>query len=716
VTATGAAASETLREALLSPRRIALVGASASAAKDSGRAQRYLRRHGFAGRLHLVNPTQDEIEGEPCHPSVAAIGEPVDHAFVLVSAARVEAAVADCAQHGVRVVTILASGFAEAGEEGRRLQRRIVATAREAGMRLLGPNSIGVVDVAGRAALSVNAALDAESLLPGPYALVSQSGSMLGAILSRGQARGMGFSKLVSTGNEADLTAGEVADLLVDDPDTGAILLFLESIRDSDSLARMAERAHHQGKPVIAYKLGRSEPGAALTVSHTGGMAGSDAAAGAFLRQLGIARAELLESFLELPALMLAADPARAPRGRRVAVMTNTGGAGAMVVDQLALRGLEPVPPGAAARARLLEQGVEAGAGPLLDVTLAGTTRERYASVLAELIADEANDLVLPVVGSSAQFKPELALAGVVEACRAAATPKPVGVFLAPQADASLALLAREGVAAFRTPESAADAARALLERRPCRLPQPAPPAPAALLARIPPGDAVVGGGEALELFAALGIEVARSRIVRAPDGFADLPEQLDHPVVAKLVSPDLPHKTEVGAVALDLRSRRDVEVAARRMLDAVARARPGARLDGVELQRQETGLAEAIVGFRRDREVGPIVVVGLGGVTAEIHRDVAVRMAPATDEEAAAMVDEVAGLAPLRGYRNLPRGDVDALARAIVAVSRLAAVAEVAEAELNPLLVRAAGQGAVAVDALVRFARSANNEEQEVR
>ena len=660
--------------ALLAPRSIALVGASNDPARLTARAQLYLRRHGYAGALHPVNPRTPEVLGEPAYAGVEDIPGEVEFAYILLGTDQVEAQLGALAAKGVRVACILADGFAEAGPEGAALQARCVAIAREAGLRLLGPNSMGVVNLGERIACSVNAALEAERLPVGRVALVSQSGSMLGAIMSRGAARGLGFSHLVATGNEADLTTGEVAGMLVDDPGVDAVMLFLEAIRAPELLAEAARKAHAAGKPLVAYKLGRSPYGAELASSHTGALAGSDAAADAFFRAHGILRATTLDGFLELPSLVIGRrPPGRAHRA--VGVLTTTGGGGAMAVDALGVAGIEArAPDGAAARA--LAAVSMPSHGRLLDMTLAGTKPDRIEAAIRALAEAEDTDVVVPVIGSSAQFRPADAVAGIL----AARVAKPVAVFLVPQADASLRLLAEAGIPAFRTPESLADALRAYLAwRAPSRV---AAAAPHIILPEAP------DEADAREVFARLGLATPFARMRDA----ADLPPGLRYPVALKILSPDLPHKTELGGVALGIAGPEALGEAARAMQARVAAAAPQARLSGFLVQPMARGLAEVILGFRRDPEVGPVVLLGAGGILAELHRDVALRLAPVDEAGAREMVAEVRALRFIEGWRGLPTGDVAALVEAIRAVSRLALLPEVAEAEINPLLVHAEG------------------------
>ncbi len=678
-----------LHAALFAPKRIALVGASSDPKRLTARAQLYLRKHGYAGDILPVHPREATVLGEKAYPTVTDIPGEVDFAYILLNTPQVEGVINAVAAKGIPAACVLADGFAEAGDEGRALQDRLLTTARAANLRILGPNSMGIINLNDRIACSVNAALEAESLLPGRIALVSQSGSMMGAIMSRGAARGIGFSHIVGTGNEADLTAGEVADLLVDDPQVDAILLFLEAIRGPEHYARLARRAHAAGKPVIVYKLGRSPFGAELATSHTGALAGSDGAAEAFFRRLGIARVTTLEALLELPPLLIGRKPLARPT-RAAGVMTTTGGGGAMAVDCLGVLGIEAKAPDAPAHAAL-EAADFHSHGRLLDVTLAGTKPERVAAALNALQQAEDTDIVLSVIGSSAQFRPQDSVAGILRA-RDAGHAKPLAAFLVPEAPASLRLLAEAGIPAFRTPESAADCIRAFCEWR-----APAPTlAPEALPFALPaqPDEA-----DARRLVAALGL-VSPFAVLRSPQD--EPPAEIRYPVALKILSPDLAHKTEVGGVKLNIADAAALKQEAAAMHYRVAKMAPEARLQGFLVQPMAKGVAEAILGFRRDPEVGPLVMLGTGGVTAELFRDVTLRLAPVTLDEAFEMIGEIKGLKPAAGWRGLPRGDLSALAQAVVAISRLAAREDVAEAEINPVIVGPEGEGIIVADAWV--------------
>ncbi len=689
-----------LAQALFAPRSVALFGASGDATKNTSRPQRFLRKHGYTGRILPINRGRDEIFGEKAYADLRAITEPVDHAFIMVPAQHVPEAIAQCCEKKVPVATIFSDGFAETGAAGRAQQDALLKLARASGVRLLGPNCIGLLDLHSHLVLSVNAVLEHAQIKIGATAIVSQSGSMMGALMSRGLGRGAGFSKLVSVGNESDLAVGEITDLLVDDADTRVILLFLETLRDAERLGHAARRAYDAGKPVVVFKLGRSDVGVELATSHTGAMTGSDDMAEAFFRANGMLRVDLLETLFELPALVLGRKPSAR---HRVAALTTTGGGAATVVDRLGVHGVEVVAPTGRNIANLAQKKVTISPARLIDLTLAGAKKEIYSAVLNELLASDHCDLALAVVGSSAQFQPNIAIDPILETTRGA---KPLAVFCAPQADASLALLAEAGIAGFRTPEACADAIRAWRDWR-APLDPPAPDA-----ARIAAARKAIGGKqrlneqEACRAFDALGVPATQSAVITSPEQAV----KLEFPVVAKILSPDIAHKTDAGGVVVNIPDAEALKHAAASILQRVRLKHPEARMQGILVQRMEKGLAEAILGYKRDAQVGPVVVLGVGGVLAEIYRDFAVRLAPVTVEEAARMVEEVKGLAVIRGYRGLPRGDTAALARAVAAFSQLALLEpRVAEAEINPLIVKAEGKGVTAVDGLLVLAENGN-------
>ncbi len=693
--AAGRASGAELARVLLHPRSVALVGVSDDAAKPAARPLRYLRQAGFAGAVYPINPRRGTVQGERAWPSLAVLPEVPEHVFVMTATEHVLDTLRECERLGVKVATVLAGGFSEAGPEGVAREEAVRAFARTSSLRLVGPASLGVAHPGSGLLLTANAAFAERELPPGKVFVASHSGSMLGALLSRGKARGVGFAGMVSVGVEADLSLGEICSATLDDPEIDSYLLFLESLRRGADLQRFAREAARRGKPVIAYKLGRSQAAAEMATTHTGALAGEDDVADAFLRGLGVARVGVLEALLEAPALArrIPLGATGAARPPRVGIVTTTGGGAAMVVDQLGIRGIVVEPPSPATLARLAAANLPATPGRVLDVTLAGAKYEIMRQLLAILLDAPEFDLVVTVVGSSARFQPELAVKPVIDtACTAT---RPLAAMLVPDAPQALAELTAHGVPCFRSPEACADAIAAVLQRR-----SPAVPAAATQPAR--DEAAFISEADAYDLLEKL--DVPHAPVVKMP--LAEPPRVLPFafPVVAKVCDERIPHKTEVGGVVLDIRDEDGLHAAFETLRRNLAERAPGIECRNVLVQAMRSGLMEALVGYRVDPDAGPLVMLAAGGVWAEVARDRALRLAPVTVEAAREMIAEVKAFRTLAGLRGRPRGDLDALARAVSALSQLALQPQlgVVEAEVNPLMVMKEGAGVLAVDALV--------------
>lgn len=694
-----------LLKALVNPDSVALIGVSGSPGKLTARPLEFLQKNGWQGRIYPVNPTRDEIGGLKAYRSVADIPGGVDHAYILLNADPAIEALADCAKAGVKVISLLADGFAEAGMQGQERQQRLVQIAEDAGILLIGPNSTGVVATHANFVCTTNAAFKADDIKPGRLAVLSQSGSVIGTMLSRGQAQGTGFSALISTGNEAGAGVGRLGQLLLDDAQTDGFILFLETIRDRDALAQFARGAAARGKPVVAYMIGRSDEGQALSVSHTGALTGSARSVSAFLRSIGIREVDTFEALIPV-ARTLSRSRLDPDRPRAVTVVSTTGGGGAMVVDQLSLRGVPIAGLSAASRQALEDRNIPLGHGKLVDVTLAGTRYDSMKAVIQTLSADPDTGLLLVVIGSSAQFSPELAVAPIVDACaEAAGTIAPVMAFPLPHAPEALTMLEAGGIAAFQSVETCAEAIAQMFDR-PATF---ATDTDAALPANVTSLIDAMSPGIQDEMTSAavmqdLGISGPKAVLL---DPVADIPDQIDvpFPVVAKLVSADLPHKTEAGAIRVGIADRASLVEAIAGMKASAQDHAPGYLLRGILVQEMRQGLGEALIGLTRDPVAGPVLTLAAGGVMTEIYRDSAVRPAPLGIETAREMISEVKGFALFSGYRNRPRGDLEALAQAVVAVSRLAQDGRIAEAEINPVLILPQGEGVVMLDALLNIA-----------
>jgi Acyl-CoA synthetase (NDP forming) len=682
-----------LAQALLSPRSIALIGASDDAGKTAGRPLQFLRRAGFQGTIYPINPKREAVQGERAWPSIGALPEAPDLAFVLTPTDSVLSAVEECAQAGVKVVTILASGFSESGPDGVAREQALRQLSERTGIRVLGPSSLGVVNPSKGLVLTANAAFAEPDLPRGRVFVASHSGSMIGALVSRGKARGVGFAGLVSVGSECDLSIGEICAATLDDPEIEGYLLFLESLHHGGKMRQFALEAARRGKPVIAYKLGRSQAAAEMAATHTGALAGEDDIADAFLKDCGIARVGTLDALLECFPLAKRLAPGEAgQRQRRVGVVTTTGGGAAMAVDQLGIRDVIVEPASEETLQRLAAAGVSVNPGRVLDLTMAGTRYDVMKKTLDVVLAAPEFDLILAVVGSSARFNPELAVKPIIDSTGSA---KPLAAMLVPDAPEALASLTAAGVPCFRTPEACADAiASVFTRRRPTAVP-PAADMPAARARSLSEeqGYAILDA-----------LRVPHAPFVTMPLSGPAATPPFGYPVVAKVCSEHIAHKTDIGGVVLDIRDDAGLNRALQALRDNLQRRAPGIDCDKVLVQPLCKGLAEVLIGYRVDPDAGPIVMLAAGGIWAEVSRDRSIRLAPVSVDIAREMIAEVRLLKTVSGLRGKQRGDLQALAEAISALSQLAAKPElrVREAEVNPLLILPEGQGVLAVDALI--------------
>ena len=449
-----------LAKALLNPDSVALFGVSGDDAMSESRPLKFLRAQEFKGKVYCISPGHASVQGERAYADLASLPEVPDHVFVLTPAESVVGIVEECGRLGVKVVTVRVSGFSESGPEGVQREQALRDICARTGVRVVGPGSLGVIIPGTGLVLTANATFS-EPLIPdGRVFVASHSGSMVGALVSHGKSRGIGFAGLVAMGNEADLSVGEICALTLDDPDIGGYVLFLENLRSGGQLRAFALEAARRGKPVIAYKLGRSDAAAEMSVTHTGALAGEDDIADAFLKDLGIARVGIMESLLECLPLAMRIPLRNLPHAPpRVGIVTTTGGGAAMAVDQLAIRGVVVQPPSAETLGLLHAAGIEASAGRVVDLTLAGTKYEVMKKAIDILLGAPEFDMVLAVVGSSARFQPKQAVRPIIDCASSA---RPLAAMVIPDANEALAMLANAGVPCFRTPESCGDSIAAV--------------------------------------------------------------------------------------------------------------------------------------------------------------------------------------------------------------------------------------------------------------
>jgi acyl-CoA synthetase (NDP forming) len=695
-------------DALFSPRSIAVVGASDARGRIGGVPVDLLRRMGWSGRILPVNPRARTIQGLPAFASLREVGEPIDLAVLAVPQSAIDATMDDAAAAGVRAAVVFTAGFAEVGGEGEAAQRRLSARARETGIRVVGPNCLGVMNCRERMYATFSPAPGIGVARAGSIGLVSQSGAFGAYAYSLARDRGIGLSVWASTGNEADVQVADVIAWMARDPHTAVIMAYVEGVRDGDRMRRALADAHAARKPVVVVKVGRTPLGAQAAASHTASLAGDDAVYDALFRQYGVHRARDIEAFFDVAH---GAAVAGLPRNGRLALFTISGGVGALMADEAASAGLDVAETSPAAQAEILSWVPFAAPRNPIDitgqVTQDPTLIERAARValrdgdygawLGFMAAAGAGDALWPVfealVTGLRRDHPDTLLA--------------ISTLFSPQRRDRLTEL---GCLSFAEP---ADAVRTIgaLAWIGAALARPVPPvpgdAPAPTLGLAP---GALDEPASLALLAAHGVPTVAARVARDAAQAARIAASGAPGArwAVKVVSPDIVHKTDVGGVRLGVGA--DGAAAAFEAVTASARAaRPDARIEGALLAPMVAGGVECILGARVDPVFGPVVMFGLGGAFVEVLGDVSIRVAPITREDAHAMIREVRAFPLLDGARGRPRCDLDALADALLALSRLAmaARATLESVDVNPFVAfpRGAAPGgasALALDAVV--------------
>ena len=693
-------------ERLLDPRGIAVVGASPEPSRPGAQAVNALQQHGYRGAVYPVNPKYPVIAGYRCYAALSDIEETCDVAVISLPGSHVPGVVRQCGERGIPFAVVQGGGFREAGEQGEQLEAEMLAAARKGGVRLIGPNCLGYVNVHSRAYAAFGSLTRPPLLKPGPVSAVLQSASFGVSMLIQCDAAGLGFRYVVTSGNEADITAPELINAYVDDPETRVILAYLEGVRDGRAFMAAARRALAAGKPLIVLKAGNTESGRRAAESHTANLAGSYDVYRAAFRQCGVVEVRDVQEAVDTATCFAAG---RLPRGRRVVVMGGSGGAAAMYSDQADESGL--------ALAELAPDTVEVLRSSLpalaslknpIDYT-AGYPREGkgldFVRAFRAAIDDPNVDQL--AVMFAAAGRGQVQYGGEVLAQVGAVTDKPIVVFsgmteaLAPE---GLASMRAAGIPVLASPKRAASAmaamatyadARKRSERifKEMRLDLPGDTEQTGTLSEV----------ESKRLVAAAGIAVTTDTVLPL-DVDAGRCAKLRYPVALKIVSSDIAHKTDVGGVRLNIRNAEELASAAKEMVARIRKAAPKAKLEGLLASTMVTGGTETLVGVINDAAFGPVVAFGLGGILTEVLHDVAYRVAPFDVDEARAMIGELRGRAVFDGVRGGAPLDGDALADALARVSALAWQLRdrIAEMDINPLLVLPKGEGVIAADALV--------------
>jgi len=709
---------ETL-DALLRPRSVVVVGASRDPSGIGHRILKALVRDGFQGPVYPVNPKATHVASIAAYPSVEAIEAPVDLAVIAVPASAVPEAVESCIRSGVRGIVLITAGFAETGKEGRSRQDALVNRLRGAGIRMVGPNCLGLIHT--HPEIRLNASFAPAMPPRGTIALGSQSGALGIAIIALARTLGLGLSAFVSLGNKADVSGNDLLEYWENDPDTRVILLYLESFGNPARFTRIARRIGRK-KPIVVVKAGRSASGGRAAGSHTAALAAPDAAVQALVRQAGILRADTLGEMFDV-ARILADQPL--PAGRRVAVVTNAGGPAILCADALEGSGMvvEPLSPGTRRDLASFLPSTAAVANPVDMIAAAGP--EAFRRSLEVLLRAEEVDAVVVLYTPVGLFTVDeigraIAL-GVAAGRRNGGNGKPVlAAVVGPEDEVHTLAVPETGesIPCFRFPEEIARALGKVSRYAEWRESEPGsfpgfPDADSARARRICRGALEARGGgwltvqEARAVLESVGLHTAAGGVAEDADEAVRLAAEVGYPVALKLASTTLVHKTEVGGVQLGLPNADAVRTAfseIRARLGAIGQA---TAMEGVLVQPMLVGTAEVLIGARVEKPFGPLIAFGLGGIHVEILRDVAFRVAPLTDRDARELVREIRGIRLLEGYRGHPAADIDAIEQALLRISWLTeAVPEIAELDLNPVFALPPGEGYRIVDARIRVAR----------
>ncbi|MBI3054301.1 MAG: acetate--CoA ligase family protein [Betaproteobacteria bacterium] len=693
---------------LINPRAVAVVGASNDLTRIGGQPLKLLTEYGYQGKVYPVNPKYPEIKGLKCYPDLASVPKPCDVALVALSAQHVIGVIEQCGAAGIPFAIVLSAGFSEIGAGGAALQDKLAAVARASGVRIIGPNCLGALNLKDNVRNGFGGTLQLRTLIPGPFAMVTQSGGFGFGIVAIAAYYGIGFNYAISTGNEADISMLDLTEHFLESREVEGVVMFMEGVTDGRRLIAIGERALELGKPIPVWKVGNTEIGRQAAASHTARMTTGYELFQAAFRRGGFVEVRDSDDLLDALKVFRAR---RLPRGNRVGVITLSGGAGVLLADRCVEFGLQ-LPPLSAATASMLREIVVAFASVAnpVDATANGYNDNfaTYNRVIATVLADPGIDQVIARSprGSAATVWSR----SFIEVARASDKPILMNWPTSPDDNAEvMQYLEQNGVPCILAPGRTVRALAALnefaqkkraFEKQPRHVAQRLT---AKQTLELPQAAGTLGEHRSKRILAQYGIPAVREALLSAAtvNGLEHAP--LPFPLAVKIESPDLPHKTEAGAVRLGVRDLAAMKAAAEDMLASVQSYKPGARIDGILVQEMAAGL-EVIVGAVNDPVFGPVVAFGLGGVHTELLQDLTHGFAPFDTAAAKEMIFQIKGSALLAGFRGQPALDIDALADTLSRVSLLIAdhAGRIAEIDINPLFVRAAGLGVVAADALI--------------
>ncbi|WP_286711073.1 acetate--CoA ligase family protein [Sphingomonas sp. 67-41] len=687
--------------ALFAPRSVAVIGASSDQRRFGGRPIQYLLEAGFDGPIYPVNPGREEIQGLKAYPSIKDVPGAVDCAILAISADVTQQTVEDCIASGVKSAILYGAGFSETGAEGQAKQDQIVATARAAGLRLLGPNCMGLMNPHAGFYGTFASALEEGVPAPGKIAVASQSGGYGGYLMKHLFRRGLGISQWVTTGNEADVDIGDALWWMAGQPESEILLAYIEGLRDSQKLIAALDRARRANKPVVMMKVGRTAEGSAAAASHTASLTGEDSIYDAVFDHYGVHRARTTDELLDIA---YALSKGVLPKGPRVGVISISGGVGVQCADFVSDAGLAMGSVPAETQVALKALVPHCSPANPIDMTgLVTTNHDIMEKTLDAVFASNAFDATLIFLGI-AGAAPSMARPLQQAIANAHSRAPDQLVFVSVTADPEMVReYDAKGLLAFEDPSRAIAALSALAKfRETFAQPAPKPVAvPAAVPLRI---DGKLNEAQAKALLAAAGVPSPKEALAKSPEEAAKLASEIGFPVVVKVASADILHKTEYGGVALGLTSADAVRDAVETMAATIPAKLPDAKIDGYLISEMVKGGVETIVGIHHDEAFGPVVTFGLGGTLVELLKDTVCALAPVSEAQVLGMIGKLKTAPLLTGWRGSPRHDIEALAKAVSGLSVLAVqhADQISTIEVNPLVVRT--QGVVALDAVIEI------------
>jgi len=706
---------------LLNPESVAIIGVSENSSRIGGRLFKYICKHGYSGHLALVNPKYQEVNSVKCHPTISDVPGPVDCALIAVPEKNVLSVLNECAESRVGAAVIFSSGFAEMGSSGKAAQSRIKTLARSKNLKVCGPNCIGLINFHSHTALSFSQLLEMDTLIPGNIGFISQSGALGGSLVNRAQDKNIGLSYFISSGNEADLDMSDyIKHLVLYDEKTKVIAAVIEGINDGAKFIEAAELARSHRKPIVVLKIGETDAGKKAAASHTGSMTGSDAVIDAVFNQKGVVRVRHYDELFQTAALFA---QEKVPAGNRVGILTSTGGGGIIMADYYTKLGL--VVPEPSQKTKDLASKEIAAFGKVANpFDLTGqifSDPGMFKRCMRLFVEEDDFDIlqvnVSMVAGESSEYRAAMLL-DAIEGCT-----KPVVSWWAAGSlsDPGIKALAGSRVALFRSPERCAAAVASLVKYyrhieapRPDKIPladagySPVIEKAGAILQT---ADASLSEHQSKVLLDLYGIPVTREMVATSAADAARFAEEIGFPVVFKVDSPDIMHKSEANVIRLGVGSKEECVQLYAELIENALRYNPKARVRGILVQEMIQGGSEVMIGMSQDPQFGPTIVFGLGGIFVEILKDLSLRVAPLSPADAEQMVKEIKGYPILQGARGRKRADIEAVVDVLQRISRLAQDYKdtISEIDINPLIVFDQGYGVKAVDALVVLKSSGN-------